>query len=213
MIYTFRGIFHMQNSKKCGALLFLCILPFVSGCGKSLRYNPKLLPSLTIATSNSYQIHRDVTVLAKVFDAYDCEYYFNNAHLQIIPIQITVNNESDSDWIFSPEYMNLCLADYQTITEEISPSIARAIGMFFIPLVPFNIIAGGIYTYHQFKTKERIAGDISQKAFQQGILIPAGKRRSTVLFVKKDQWKPHLILDLINAKEPRDKLTYELSLL
>jgi hypothetical protein len=189
----------------CG---IIALLPLLGGCGKSLRYEAKELRHITVVTADQWSTREDITVLTKRFTSRDNEYYFNTPYLKCVPIQITVNNQSDQDWVLAPELLNLPLVPMEYVIKEMSPSYGRSYGMSLL----FGPQLGSMYSVRQLDAKNRIVHDLASKCLEQPLTIPAGKKCSAVLFVAKRNLKPRCILELGHADIPHKHLTFELSL-
>ena len=125
----------------------LCCLALVllSGCGKSpkVEYQPQTLYDLNFFSSDDYSKQDDITVFVKRFDRDDCQFYFKKNRLSsLVPLQVTIMNETNQDIAFNPESINMPLANHKAIKKSLRPSFARSFGMFF--LAPTTLIGGTI---------------------------------------------------------------------
>ncbi len=207
--FTFRDSRDMLKSKYIYISSIIMLLPFLGGCGKSLRYESKELRHVTVVTADQWATHEQVTVLTKRFTPRDNEYYFNKQQLKFIPIQITVNNRSEQDWVLAPEFINIPLVPMDQVLKDLSPSYGRSYGMQML----FGPYLGSMYSVRHLDAKNRIVQDIGAKCLEQPLTVPAGKKCSAVLFITKRNLKPRCILELGHADIPHKRLTFELALL
>ncbi len=202
----------MFRSKYIYIASMIVLLPLLGGCGKSLQYNPQAIHHLNSVSADSHDTKNDVTVLIKRFDSQMNEHFFNKPNLKTVPYQLTVNNQSTDDLTLSSEQINIPLEPLNKIKADITPSFGRSVGMFFIPLGGLNLIVGGIYTYNQFKTKDRISNDLTQKTIPEFINIPAGKKFSTILFINPTSLRPRMCMNLVQSDNQNKVYDFNLSL-
>ncbi len=197
-----------MNYKKLTMLSLIICLPFLSGCGKTLQYEPKKLNPLNVVTADNWREKENVRILIKKFDAQTNEYFFNKPDLKTCVYQLTVQNRSDADWVLSPNHINLELETAQSIQSDINPSFGRAFGMQYI----FGPVMGGAYAFKQFETKQRIAKDIRRKSLEQTITIESQKKNSFLLFIRPENIKPRFSLELLHADVPNKHLEFSLNM-
>ena len=128
-------------------LTILSILFILAGCGRSLKikYQPKKLYDLNAFSADDFKKQHDVTVFVKQFDRDDCTYYFNSTLSRLVPIEITIINQSDKPMVFNPDHMNMSLASYRLIKKDIRPSYWRSCGIFALGPIIGGTIAAAIY--------------------------------------------------------------------
>jgi hypothetical protein len=194
-----------QIRQFCCFALVLC-LAILPGCGKSLRYEPKELKDLTVVTATHWENKDDVTVLVKQFSDKDNEYYFNKSRLKYVPIQVTVNNRSEHDWVLASEFVNMDLVSVERVFKDMSPSFMRALGMQWI--VGPHI--GSTYNLRQLDAKGRISKDLAVKTLEQPLIVASKTKGSVVLFVNKRDIKRCLMLKLGHADIPGRSIDFKL---
>lgn len=190
----------------CFVLIFSLVI--LSGCGKTLRYEPKELRDLTVVTASHCVSHDDVAVLVKLFTDQDNAYYFNKPRLKYVPIQVTINNRSAHDWVLTQEFVNMPLVPMDRVHKDMSPSFMRVLGM--------SMFAGdtltSMYNLRQLDAKNRISQDLAVKTLEQPLTIAAGTKSSVILFVNKSEIKRRLIMKLGHADIPGKTIDFELLL-
>lgn len=194
-------------TKKYIAVLVLGLL-FLGGCGKTLQYEPKKLNHLNVVNADDYVENAGVRVYIQRFDSDMNTFYFNKPRLYVQVYQVTINNTSPDEWIFSPEYITVVLESPEAIHKNISPSFGRAFGMQYM----FGSVMGGAYAFKQYETKQRIAKDLGKKSFERAVAVAPGKKYSALLFVHPKNIKPRLGITLLHAEMPGRRLEYNLSM-
>ena len=190
------------------AVVLVLALPFLGGCGKTLQYEPKKLTHLNVVNADDWAEKDGVRMYIQKFDADMNAYYFNKSNLYAYVYQVTVNNNSQDEWVFSPEYLSVILESPEAIHKNLSPSFGRAFGMQYM----FGSVMGGAYAFKQYETKQRIAKDIGKKGFERAVTIAPGKKYSALLFVHPRNIKPRLGITLLHAEMPSKRLEYTLSM-
>lgn len=185
----------------------LIALPFLGGCGKTLQYEPKKLTHLNVVSADDWAEKDGVRAYIQKFDASTNQYYFNKSNLYVHVYQITVNNTTQEEWVFAPEYLTVVQEGPEAVQKHLGPSFGRAFGMQYM----FGDVMGGAYALKQYDTKQRIAKDIGKKSFERAVTVQAGKKYSTLLFVHPKHVRPRLGVTLLHAEMPSKRI--ELSLL
>lgn len=186
-------------------VLILCLVT-LPGCGKTLRYEPKELRDLTVVTASHWENHDDVTVLVKQFSEQDNEYYFNKSRLKYVPIQVTINNRSEHDWVLAPEFVNMPLVPMTRVHKDMSPSFMRVLGM---QMFVGNSLSS-MYNLRQLDAKNRISQDLAIKTLEQPLTVASKTKGSVVLFVNKREIKRCLIMKLGHADIPGRSIDFKL---
>lgn len=197
---------NMSQVKKFYCSISILCLMILSGCGKSLRYEPKELKDLTVVTACHWEDKENVTVLVKQLSEKDSEYYFNKRHLKYVPIQLTVNNRSEHDWVLASEFINMNLVPVERVYKDISPSFMRALGMQWFA----GVGMGSTYNLRQLDAKGRISKDLATKTLEQPLIVASKTKGSVVLFVARRDIKRSLMLKLGHADIPGRLIDFKL---
>lgn len=189
-------------------ILMTCLvsLAFLSGCTKNLKYESRRLTPLTRATSHSSQTKENVTVSVRSFDTSDQNYYFGHKAHDLHPVQITVNNDSDTTWVLSRDYITLPLADTVAVTGKYKSSgwASVALGVLSWPL-------GIIHGYMSHTANKEIEADIADKSLETSAIICPESHRNAVLFSRSDNDLQRFSVTLIDADNPSHTLHFNLS--
>lgn len=181
-------------------------LLFLSGCTKNLKYESRRLTPLTRATSHSSQTKENVTVSVKSFDTSDQSYYFGHKTNDLHPVQITVNNDSDTTWVLSRDYVSLPLADTTAVTRKYKSSgwASVALGILSWPL-------GIMHGYMSHTANKEIEADIADKSLETSAIVSPESHRNAVLFSRSDNDLQRFTVTLIDADDPSHTLKFNLS--
>ncbi len=196
----------MYQGKQVYCFVVVFCLVMLSGCGKSLRYEPKELKDLTVVTACHWEDRENVTVLVKQFLEKDNEYYFNKRRLKYVPIQLTVNNRSEHDWVLTSEFINMNLVPLERVYKDISPSFMRAIGMKWFA----GASIASTYNLRHLDAKGRMSKDLAIKTLEQPLIVASKTKGSVVLFVKRREIKRSFILKLGHADIPGRSIDFKL---
>lgn len=196
----------MKRKLYVGVVVLL--LPFLGGCGKTLQYEPKKLNHLNVVNADDWAENAGVRMYIQKFDSEMNAFYFNKSRLYAQTYQVTINNTSSDEWIFSPEYLTVVLESPEAIHKNLSPSFGRAFGMQYM----FGSVMGGAYAFKQYETRQRISKDLGKKSFERAVAVAPGKKYSTLLFVHPRNIKPRLGITLVHAEMPGKRLEYTLAM-
>jgi hypothetical protein len=187
-------------------LTSLVSLLFLSGCTKNLKYESRRLTPLTRATSHSSQTKENVTVSVKSFDTSDQTYYFGHKTSGLHPVQITVNNDSDTTWVISRDHISLPLADTTAVANKYKTSgwASVALGILSWPL-------GIMHGYMSHTANKEIEADIADKSIETSAIINPESHRNAVLFSRSDNELQRFTVTLIDADNPSHTLNFNLS--
>lgn len=196
----------MSRLKQVHCFVLILCLAILPGCGKSLRYEPKELRDLTVVTASDWVNQDDVTILVKPFSEQDNEYYFNKSRLKYVPIQVTINNRSEHDWVLAPEFVNMDLVPMEKVYKDMSPSFMRVLGMkMFV-----GAHLSSMYSLRQLDAKGRISKDLAIKTLEQPLIVASKTKGSVVLFVNKRDIKHRLMMKLGHADIPDRSIDFKL---
>lgn len=184
----------------------LVSLLFLSGCTKNLKYESRRLTPLTRATSHSSQTKDNVTVSVKSFDTSDQNYYFGHKTNDLHPVQITINNDSETTWVLSRDHISLPLADSTAVASKYKSTgwASVALGILSWPL-------GIMHGYMSHTANKEIEADIADKALETSALINPESHRNAVLFSRSDNDLQRFTVTLIDADNPSHTLKFNLS--
>lgn len=181
-------------------------LLFLSGCTKNLKYESRRLTPLTRATSHSSQTKENVTVSVKSFDTSDQNYYFGQKTNDLHPVQITINNDSDTTWVLSRDHVSLPLADTSAVTKKYKTTgwASLALGILSWPL-------GIMHGYMSHTANKEIEADIADKSLETSAIVSPESHRNAVLFSRSDNDLQRFTVTLIDADDPSHTLKFNLS--
>lgn len=187
--------------KNLFAVLSISGLLLLSGCAS---YHAAPLSDLS---PNIHQLtlqkDSDILVTAKPFNKADCEVYLDRNIIKkgFQPLQISIQNNSDKDYQFSPENLGLPLAhDKQVRDKAHTSTFGRIAGysagaLVIWPLV-IPAIADGINSKNSNKALD---SDYHSKIARESI-ITSGSHYNKLVFVPIKEYKSRFILGLVDVK-------------
>jgi hypothetical protein len=177
----------------------------LSGCTKNLKYESRRLTPLTRATAHSSQTKENVTVSVKSFDTSDQAYYFGQKTRDLHPLQITVDNDSETAWVLSKENISLPLASTTAVTKKYKTTgwASVALGALAWPL-------GVVHGYMSHNANKEIEADIADKSIETTAIISPEAHRNAVLFSRSEHELQHFSVTLVDADDPAHTLTFNL---
>ena len=194
----------MLSHRSMTFLSIACLL-FLSGCTKNLKYESRRLTPLTPATSHSSQTKENVTVRVKSFDTSDQTYYFGQRSRDFHPVQISIKNNGNTEWVLSKDNIDLPLADTIAVANKYKASgwTSVALGLLSWPL-------GIVHGYMSHTANKEIEADIADKSIETSTIIGAESERNAVLFSRSDNDLQFFTVTLIDADNPAHTLTCNL---
>lgn len=193
--------------KSFSLIISTALLAGLSGCTKNLNYQRTRLQTIKAASATASVTHKNVSLHVKHFGTADNKHYFNQATLTTQPIQIAVENNSESAWILSPTRISLPLVSNQRVINNLQSSIGWSVFMgLFIPVIG---IVHGIFSYNANKV---IQEDVRAKMLEQDTVISPGQQSDFIIFADKRIYSRHFTADIVNAQDPKDKLAFTIDL-
>lgn len=183
----------------------VCLIA-LSGCTKNLKYQSRRVSPLTKATAHSSQTKDKVTVSVKSFDTNDQNYYFGKRTDNMHPLQITVNNNSETTWVLNKNNISLPLADTTAVTRKYKASgwTSVALGLIAWPI-------GVVHGVMSHAANKEIEADISDKNIEISTIITPEANRDAIVFSRSDNDMRYFTVSLIDANNPSHTLQFNLS--
>lgn len=205
----------------------ISLMVMLPGClFQTPDYHIRRLPALSRPVINYHESKRGVSVWAKELDYYECQHLFDGhggklfkGSDPIYPIQITIENRSDSPWEFSPQDINLRLCDSQKVVDKINWSpVARGLGILAVGglaiwgakqalgtdaaiagsiIVPV-VAAGSAATQAVNNNNHR--RDLDDQALTEDLVVYPYQRINTYIFVKARDYRPNFNITMYNLR-------------
>jgi hypothetical protein len=196
----------MNNKSILKVSVCLIATAFLSGCA-SYRAIP--LNNLSSEQSSFQFFQPDIVLAAKAFSKRDCKKYLDRDVIGkgYIPVQISLDNRSNKNYLFSPSRVSLPCANPEEVAAKVHTStIARAAGYGAAALVfwPFAIpaIVDGVSSA---QANEALDQDFYLKAGKDQIIAPYS-HANMVIFIPKESYHPVFNVTLVDVKsnQPRE---------
>lgn len=175
-------------------------LLLLSGCASY-----RATPLNTISAPGSWMPWkaRDVVVAARAFDEEDCKQYLDRDVISkgYRPVQITIENKSDSNYLFSLNRVSLPCARAEDVAEQVHTStVGRTAGygaaaLFFWPFAIPAVVDG----VRSVKANESLDLDFVSKVAKDQI-IAAHAHVNMLMFVPESSFKNVFSITLIDLK-------------
>jgi hypothetical protein len=185
----------------------LVVIVFLSGCAS---YRAMPLNSTLSSDSMYFQPHfKDVVIAARAFNKHDCKKYLDRNVIKYgyRPIQLTIENKSEKNYLFSLSRISLPIVRPEEVAEKAHTStVARAVGYGTAALVfwPFAIpaVVDGVCSA---QANEALDKDFAAKTAKDQIIAPHS-HASMLIFVPNDEYHPDFNVTLIDLKsnQPRE---------
>jgi hypothetical protein len=194
----------MQKSAILRFTSCLLIAAFLSGCAS---YRAMPLNTMCIETASHYT--PDIAIAAKAFDKRDCKRYLDRNVISkgYLPVQLSIDNHSDKNYLFSLNRVSLPCARPEEVAEKVHTStLARAAGYGAAALIfwPFAIPAV-VDGMGSAKANDALDEDFSAKTAKDQV-IAAHSHVNMLLFVPLESYQPLFHVTLIDLKnnQPKD---------
>ncbi len=189
--------------KKLSLLMGLALM---SGCASY-----RAAPLHTIATKQSWMPWKvsDVLIAARTFDEEDCKQYLDRDVISkgYLPIQITIENKSDHNYLFSLDRVSLSCTPTEDVAEQVHTStVGRAAGygaaaLFFWPFAIPAIVDGVL----SVQANESLDSDFASKGAKDQV-VAAHAHVNMVMFVPESDFDNVFNITLIDVQtnQPRE---------
>jgi hypothetical protein len=192
--------------------LLLSLIFLVSGCG----YKFKPLRPMSRSKADYCETQDAVSLRISRLSAEELADCFNGkkATISMVPLMITIKNESEYAVRLSPRQVSLTLLEYEDVYERLRSSIckpwliggaiatgaliygctqlnqpddgAKALGS--VAVAETALISGGLASEVSKHGNDKFAIDLGRKLFYQEKLLP-GERITKIMFADKEQFK------------------------
>ena len=186
------------------------IMSFVSivlfpGCSSNLKYPSRRLTPLSQSKAHSSRTKHGVTVSVESFDADKQLYYFAKETPRLHPIQIAVDNSSDTTWLLHPDNINLPLARYSTVTKYYKANPWTSVGLGIV-LLPVGLTHGVL----SYCANRIIETDINEKMLNDEAYIEPDVQHNSLIFANSQSELDHFNITLVDADDPSHTLIFNL---
>lgn len=137
----------LRNARHLSLLLMVVFLAGLTGCCKKPHYTARPLKPLTKEVADFVQTKEQVTVMVKKLTREDCKEIFDGRTFpkKIVPLQISVANNSTMAWILVPHNISLPCIDESTIEHMLrydatTRSLLGILGFFAIPTASISMV-------------------------------------------------------------------------
>lgn len=177
------------------------------GCAKEdVKYDAHPLKPLSKKTAHGAQTHQDVTVCVRPLDVSDQHYYFGKRARNLHPLQITVENKSNTTWVLKKENISLPLADSDYVIGKYKFNPWTTVGL-SIALLPVGIIHG----VTAYNVNKDIRADITDKNINTRTIINPSVQRDNLIFSLSREELEAFTVTLIDANDPTHTLRFNLT--
>ena len=168
-------------------------------------------PLHTITTKESWMPWKaqDILIAARAFDEEDCKHYLDRDVISkgYLPIQITIENKSDHNYLFSLDRVSLSCVDAEEVAEQVHTStVGRAAGygaaaLFFWPFAIPAVVDGVL----SVQANESLDLDFASKGAKDQV-IAAHAHVNMVMFVPEIDFNNVFNITLLDTQtnQPRE---------
>jgi len=216
------------------AAIGLAALP---ACVTVKPYRPTKLKTVHHEHADFEQTIGDVTLRVKKFSHADCYKIFDNRGKKLLtgshgiqPLQLSIENQSATEWQLTEENMSLDLASPAMVFRRLKKGnalifwpyiIGEAICFITFPIFwpislffLFDLPVGAALTGIRLgETNEQIRQDLVTKSFNGMLTIPSKKSVNTLIFVQKEDSEDTFTVTLTNPITTTEKITFTVALL
>ena len=157
----------------------------------------------------------DVTVLVRKLTTEDCKYVFDGRSFdssknEIIPMQVTVRNNSNNSVLLKKKDIVLPLLDNETVSKALhyktgARSVASAL------FLPGGLITGVVYGVMSKGGNANVDQDIERKS-SDVITVDAGDSVSALIFVDEDGYRAEFDMSVKTTGSVKRTLDYKVAL-
>ena len=192
-------------------LPFLAAIALVSSCA---NYKATTLNRLDPEFTPASQKIGDVTLAAKTFTLQDCKKYLDRDVLEegYVPIQITIINQSNKQYIFSPSMINMPSATPDQVavlveTSTVGRATSYGVGALFWRPLAIPAVVDGVKSH---EANEELDKDYATKDLGNEVIQPYSTLNG-LIFVPKESYKSNLSLTIAD-KNGNDKLPFSVDI-
>jgi hypothetical protein len=192
------------------SLILILIPMFALSCAS---YKATSLPKLNPEFAPKAAKQGEVVCAVKVFTKDDCRKYYDKDIIELgyQPIQIAIQNQSKSYYLFSKDGINLPTVPPEEVAKKAHRStVGRAVGygvagLFIWPLLIPAVVDG----VGSSKANTQMDIDFAAKGLQETVIQPFSTANG-VIFVPTSELQPNLIINIVD-RETREKLSFTFS--
>lgn len=179
-------------------IIFFLFSLFLSGCA---RYDATTLCAFS---SDLTQDTLGISVAAKAFSKEDCKQYLDRNVIckGYQPIQIYIENTTDSSYLFSTSRISLPIAPPDEVAQKVHSSMVGRIAGYGAAAVlasPFIAVPGIIDGFISVKANKTLDQDFQSKAARDCVILPYS-HANMILFVPKKSFKDTFSVTLVDEK-------------
>ncbi len=193
--------------KKIILPLSIISLVFIASCTKNFKYQRKKLTPLNQVTASCARTQQNVTVYAKKFDKEYCKHYFNQSNVGACPIQIGVNNQSDTEWVLLKDNIDLPLENNEHVIKNVQSGIGASLALGFL----INPFLGGAHSIASYQANSKISDDMQKKSMQMALNVKPKKQKDTLVFVSNKVKFRRFTLTLVDAHNQNNTMDVNLT--
>lgn len=188
----------MKISSHFQVLSFLIIVILTTSC---LRYNALPLSDLSYVVSDS--VHSDEVVLAaKAFTPIDCKSYLDRNVLRkgYQPVQLYIENNSEDDYRFSPNRVNLVCAKPKEVAKKMLARTSLDQSAYLhVNRSDLGMAVGLIFDHLTIEANRKLYNDFLSKSVVDRTILPH-TNVNMLLFVPIKEYRSDFTVTLL--KEP-----------
>lgn len=193
--------------KKLYLPISMLIMLLICGCAK---YNPQ--PLRPIGLDQKIEEQNNVQVAKKVLTEEECRTAFDRRIIKrgYQPVQISIRNNSNKNYILDSSDMNLTLAPIQSVTKKLHRDpVTKGIKYFIIAGPVWGIFEG----LNSQNVNNQITADLNERCLDETRIVNIKPHQSlnTVVFVSADQANTNSLDLKLRNSENNEYLTFNLS--
>jgi hypothetical protein len=186
------------------------VLGVLSGCAS---YNAASLNSLDsemiISSSPLSAKEDDVVVVAKAFNRADCRRYLDRDVLKkgYQPVQLYIQNNSDSSYSFSLNRISLPCANYEAVADKVHTSTVGRILSYGIPglIIAWPLLIPAVVDgIKSSEANELLDNDFASKVARDQTILPHSSLNK-IIFVRIAEYQPSFTLKITDQESHQFK--------
>ena len=184
-------------------------------CAFRPTYNRKTMTGLNSSNAHFAETKEDVTVLVRKLTIEDCKDVFDGRNFdrsnnEIIPMQVTVRNNSNNSVLLKKKNIILPLLDNETVSNALhyktgARSVASAL------FLPGGLVTGIVYGVMSKGGNANVDQDIERKS-SDVITVDAGDSVSALIFVDEDGYRSRFNMSLKTTGSAKRTIDYKVAL-